>query len=367
MNKNISIAYPVFNGNEKKYLNECIDTGWISSKGDYIEKFEQKFAELVGSRYALSCSNGTVSLHLALLALGIKPGDEVIMPDLTYIATANAVVYCGATPIFVDIDRDTWNIDAEQIEAAITPKTKAIIVVHLYGNPADMKAIMEIAAQHQLYVIEDAAEAHGAKFDGKMVGNIGDIGSFSFYGNKIITTGEGGMVTMNNDELRDKVKLFKGQGVDPKRNYWHLVVGYNYRMTNIEAAIGLAQLENFDWHFKQRQRINKLYRKYLAENTDLFSMQKDQANSSHAYWMTSVVLNETVKIPRDELILKMADIGIETRPVFYAMHVMPPYQHEAKFPNSSYIAEQGISLPSHAKLSSRDVQYVVDKLVELCR
>jgi perosamine synthetase len=367
MKSKISIAYPIFNGNEKKYLNDCIDTGWISSKGEYIEKFETKFASMVGSKFALSCSNGTVSLHLALLALGIEEGDEVIMPDLTYIATANAVIYCNAKPVFVDVDKDTWNIDPLSIERAITKKTKAIIVVHLYGNPVDMKAVMKIASRHKLYVIEDAAEAHGAEFGGKKVGNIGDIGSFSFYGNKIITTGEGGMVTMNDTRIFDKVKLLKGQGVDPKKSYWHVVVGYNYRMTNIEAAIGLAQLEKFTWHFKQRKRIHELYKKSFEKYSDLFVMQKDQVGGINAYWMNSIILHPSVKISRDDLILKLAEDGIETRPVFYPMHVMPPYKQNDKFPNSTYIAQNGISLPTHAKLSKNDIEYIVAKIVEYCK
>ena len=242
----ISIANPILNGNERKYIDECIDTGWISANGRFVKEFEEKFAAFCGVRYALACCNGTVTLHLALLALGIGEGDEVIMPTLTYIATANAVRYCGATPVFVDSEADTWNISPEEIEKHITPRTKAIIPVHLYGLACNMDAILDIAKRHDLKVIEDAAEAHGAAWRNKLVGSMGDVGSFSFFGNKIITCGEGGMVTTNDPELYEKMKLLRAQGVDPNKRYWHTMVAYNYRMTNMQAAVGLAQLENVE-------------------------------------------------------------------------------------------------------------------------
>ena len=233
----ISIANPVFRGNEKKYLNECIDTGWVSANGRFIEEFQNQFAAFCGSRYALACSNGTVTLHLALIALGIGPGDEVIMPTLTYIATANAVRMVGAKPVFADSDPDTWNVDPAAVERAITPRTKAIIPVHLYGLSCDMTAIMDIADRHHIPVLEDAAEAHGAKWKGRMVGSMGAIGSFSFFGNKIITSGEGGMLVTDDEALYNTMKLYRSQGVDPsQKRYWHVVSGYNYRMTNLQAA-----------------------------------------------------------------------------------------------------------------------------------
>ena len=272
--KRISIANPVFNGNEKKYLNECIDTGWISANGRFVEEFEKTFAELCGCKYAVACSNGTVTLHLILVAMGIGPGDEVIMPDLTYIATANSVRYVGATPIFVDSEIETFNIDVTKIEEKITERTKAIMPVHLYGLPSQMDEIMKIAKKYNLLVIEDAAEAHASKFNNQTAGSFGDAASFSFFGNKIITCGEGGMITTNDEALYKKLKLLRGQAVSPEKKYWHIDVGYNYRMTNMQAAIGLAQLENIEWHIGERKRVAELYEKYLGGYKDYVVLQK---------------------------------------------------------------------------------------------
>lgn len=363
--KRISIASPVFNGNEKKYLNECIDTGWVSANGRFIDEFQSKFAEFCGVKYALACSNGTVTLHLALLALGIKEGDEVIMPTLTYIATANAVRYCGATPVFVDCERDTWNIDPDAIEKAITKRTKAIIPVHLYGLPCDMTKIMNISKKYNIPVIEDAAESHGAMWDGKKVGSFGAIGSFSFFGNKIITTGEGGMVVTNDKFLYDRMKLLRSQGVDPNKKYWHLEIAYNYRMTNMQAAVGLGQLEKIDWHLSQRMRIAKLYQKHLEKIKDYIEVQTIRETSTHSYWMYTIMLKDNVSKSRDEIMRLMEEHNIEMRPVFYPMNVMPPYfDADAHFPNSEKISSRGINLPTHALLTEEDIIFIVNCLEE---
>ena len=362
----ISIANPVLNGNEKKYINECVDTGWISANGRFVREFEEKFAAFCGTKYAIACSNGTVTLHLALKALGIGPGDEVIMPTLTYIATANSVTYCGATPVFVDSERDTWNIDCADIERKITPRTKAIMPVHLYGLAANMDAVMEIAKKHNLYVIEDAAEAHGAKWNGKTVGSIGDVGSFSFFGNKIITCGEGGMLTTNNEELYETMKLLRSQGVDPNKRYWHTTVAYNYRMTNLQAAIGLAQLEKIDWHLGERRRVAKLYDKYLPMLGDLVTVQVVPQQASHVYWMNSVMLSDKVSKSRDQVMEEMEARNIEMRPLFYPMHVMPPYEDSTvDCPVAESLATRGINLPSHAMLTEEHVKYIVESLKEI--
>ena len=237
----IFVAQPKMAGNERMYVLDCLDTNWISSNGKYIAAFEEAFAKYCGAKHAIAANNGTTALHLALVALDLKPGDEVIIPTVTYIATANAVRYCGATPVLVDVCADTMNINPADIERKITPKTRGIIPVHLYGHPADMDAVNRIATKHGLWVVEDAAEAHGAEVNGKKVGTLGTCATFSFFGNKIITTGEGGMVTTDDDELAAKLRLYRGQGMDPNRRYWFPVVGFNYRMTNIQAAIGLAQ------------------------------------------------------------------------------------------------------------------------------
>ena len=362
--KRISIANPIFNGNEKKYLMECIDTGWVSANGRFVTEFEKQFAEFCGCKYALSCSNGTVSLHLILSAMGIGPGDEVIMPTLTYIATANSVRYCGATPIFVDSQEGTFNMDPSKIEEKINEHTKAIMPVHLYGLPADMDAIMEVANRHGIPVIEDAAEAHGAECSGKKVGQFGLAASFSFFGNKIITCGEGGMVVTNDEALYERMKLLKGQAVSPQKKYWHVDVGYNYRMTNMQAAIGLGQLENISWHIEQREQIANLYAKYLGEYNEYVRLQEVPSKFRSVFWMSNAILSEKVTVDRDEVMNRMEASGIEMRPVFYPMHVMPPYLDEAaSFPIAEKIASRGISLPSHAGLTENDVKYVCDSLI----
>lgn len=359
--KKISMANPVFNGNEKKYLDECIDTGWISSAGRFVSDFEKSFAEYCGTRYALTCSNGTVSLHLALLALGIGKDDEVIIPTLTYIATANAVTYCGAKPVFVDSEMNTWNIDPSKIEEKITSRTKAIMAAHLYGQSADMDPILEIAKKHNLYVIEDAAEAHGATYKGKKVGSIGDIGSFSFFGNKIITTGEGGMVVTNNKELYDKMKALRSQGMDPNKRYWHTMVAYNYRMTNMQAAVGLAQLENIEWHLSERKRVSDLYKKYLKDLSDYVEIPKEMDWGKHVYWMYSIILRDNVKIDRNLFMQNMEKDGIEMRPLFYPMHTMPPYYEEnGNYPVAVHLGYRGINLPTHSLLKEEDIKFIVE-------
>lgn len=363
--KKISVAMPMFNGNEKKYLNECIDTGWISSAGKFVTQFEQKFAEFCGSKYALTCANGTVSLHLALVALGIGEGDEVIIPTLTYIATANTVKYCGATPVFVDSEEDTWNIDPAKIEEKITSRTKAIMPAHLYGHAADMGPIMELAKKYNLYVIEDAAEAHGATYKGKKVGSIGTVGSFSFFGNKIITSGEGGMLVTDDEELYNKMKFLRSQGMDPNKRYWHTELAYNYRMTNMQAAVGLAQLENIEWHLSERQRVAELYKKHFASLEEYVQLPKEMEWGHHVYWMFSIILKDNAQINRDELMKKLDEKGIETRPLFYPMHVMPPYYEETtEYGTAVKVASRGINLPTHSLLAEDDIKYIVECVKE---
>ncbi len=363
----IPISMPIFNGNEKKYLNECIDTGWVSANGHFITDFESKFAEFCGSKYAVACSNGTTALHLAIECLDIGPGDEVIMPTFTYIATANAVAYSGAKPVFVDVEPHTWNIDPDKIEDAITPRTKAILPVHIYGLPANMDNIIDIAKKYNLYVIEDAAEAHGAKWGDKSVGAIGNIGSFSFFGNKIITCGEGGMLVTNNELFSNKMKFLRSQGVDPNRKYWHLSLAYNYRMTNMQAAIGLGQLEQVSWHMNERQRVASLYKNNLSDYGDLFSMQAIPEKASPSYWMFTIKLSDKVKCERDVVMDRMEKNNIEMRPAFYPMHVMPPYYDASlSFPIAEEISKRSINLPSHANLTEEHINYIVKSLIDSC-
>jgi perosamine synthetase len=316
--------------------------------------------------HALTCTNGTVALHLALLALGIGPGDEVIVPTLTFVATSNAVMYVGAKPVMIDAEEQTWNMDPALIEAKITPQTKAIIVVHLYGHAVDLDAIMAIARRHRLYVVEDAAEATGARYKGKVVGSIGDIGTFSLFGNKVITTGEGGMITTNDPKLAAKVHLLKEQGMDPTRRYWHPVIGYNYRMTNVAAAIGLAQLEMIEWHITKRMQIAAWYMAELGAVPGL-SWQVVQPWARHVYQFFTVVLDSAMQVDRAEVIAHLASRGVEGRPVVYPSHALPPYAEITRgqsFPVADRISQRGINLPSSASLTEDDVRYVSECLAE---
>ena len=363
--RRLPVAAPALIGNERQYVMDCLESTWISSTGVYVDRFEAAFSEFCQSQYALTCSNGTVALHLALMALGVGPGDEVLVPTLTYVASANAVTYCGARPVFLESEPSTWNLDPKRIEERITPKTKAIIVVHLYGHPVDMDPVLEIASRHGLFVVEDAAEAHGARYRGKPVGSIGDVGTFSFYGNKILTTGEGGMVTTNSDDLAKRIRLLKGQGMDPGRRYWFPIVGYNYRMTNVAAAIGLAQLEKIDWHLERRRANANRYSKRLEGVSALFR-QVDQPWAQNVYWINSVVLADDVSKSRDEVMSELEDAGIETRPIFYPMHVLPMYQPELQgesYPIAERLSARGINLPSGPELSVEEIDYVCDRLI----
>lgn len=365
MRQFIPVAEPALIGNEKEYVLDCLESTWISSNGKYIERFERAFAEFCGVKHALSCCNGTVALHLALLALGVGPGDEVIVPTLTYVASANAVAYCGARPILVDSEPETWNINPGLILKHITPRTKGIMVVHLYGHPTDMDPILALARQHGLFVLEDAAEAHGAEYKGQRVGSIGEIATFSFYGNKVITTGEGGMVVTNDDDLARKVRQLKGQGQDPERRYWFPVRGYNYRMTNVEAAIGLAQMEKIDWHMQRRRENAEWYRKYLGGKAQ-FTLSPEMPWARNAYWINCVVLDGAFPLSRDAVMKELARAGVETRPFFYPMHTLPMYREAGtNFPLAERLAAQGINLPSSATLTEEDVAYVCHTLVEL--
>ena len=367
MSRFIPVAAPALVGNEKDYVIDCLESTWISSGGKYIEKFEQSFAEFCGVRHAVSCCNGTVALHLALLALGVGAGDEVIVPTLTFVATANAVAYCGARPVFIDSEAETWNMNPQLVERAITPRTKGIIAVHLYGHPTDMNPLIELAKARGLFVLEDAAEAHGAQYKGRTVGSIGEMATFSFYGNKIVTTGEGGIVTTDDDDLARRARQLKGQGQDPHRRYWFPMLGYNYRMTNIEAAIGLGQMERIDWHTARRREIAGWYRKYLGDAPQ-FALSPEAPWAESAYWIICVLLDEKFPVERDEVMMRLAESGIETRPFFYPMHTLPMYREAAasgQFPVAESLARRGFNVPSSATLTEEDVAYVCQKLIDL--
>ena len=371
MNKRfIPVSAPVLAGNELEYVTDCIESSWISSCGKYVGRFEAAFAEFCGARYAVSCCNGTAALHLSLLALGIGDGDEVIVPTLTFVATANAVTYCGARPRFADVDPQTWTLDPRSVEALITPRTRAIIPVHLYGHVADMDAINELARRHGLHVVEDAAEAHGAEWGTRRAGSLGHLGAFSFYGNKIITTGEGGMLVTDDEEMALRARQFMGQGMDFDRRYWFPVVGHNYRMTNLTAAIGLAQMECADWHVARRAEVVAWYEEELRHERGV-SWQSDRENATPAHWLFTIMLDEHLGVGRDDVMLGLSRHGVETRPVFYPMHVLPPYREAAvqdgTFPVAERVARRGLSLPTWAGMTRDTVAYICDALRDCLR
>ena len=350
------MAEPDIGSKEREYMNEAFDSGWISSKGPFISKFEDEFARFIGTRYALSCSNGTAALHLAVRALGIGEGDEVIVPNLTFASPANVVLYEKGKPVLVEIDKTYWCIDPDKVRESITKKTKAIIVVHLYGHPADMEPIMNIAGENGLKVIEDCAEAHGATYRSKKVGSIGDIGCFSFYGNKIITTGEGGMITSNSYELAERIRILRDHGMQPSRRYWHEEIGYNYRMTNIQAAIGLAQLESIEEKIKKHKWIARKYSEYICDEAEL---QPEMQWASNVYWLPTFMLNGYLGgASRDSLMTLLAKKGVESRPVFYPLNEMPPYRTETSFSNSTYVSYHGISLPVSNRFDEVDIRFI---------
>lgn len=356
----IPVYQPSLNGNEKKYVNECLDSTWISSKGKFVNQFESAFAEYVGIKHAATASNGTVAIHLALLALGISEGDEVIVPTLTYIASVNAIAYTGATPIFVDSLEETWQISPEDVIKKITPKTKAVMAVHLYGHPCDMDPLVEICKKHNIFLIEDCAEAIGTMYKGKHVGTFGDISTFSFFGNKTITTGEGGMVVTNDETLHDRSVHFKGQGLAKHRQYWHDVIGYNYRMTNICAAIGMAQLENITQVLIEKKRVADTYRSLLANTPIVFHNQVGE-NVYHSYWMCSILTSDAKE--RDALRTHLENQGIETRPLFYPAHTMPMYSAQyQRHPVAENIGWRGVNLPSYPGLKQEEIEFICKEI-----
>jgi len=360
--------YPVYmpslRGNEKKYVNECLDSSWISSKGKFVGEFEKNFSSFVGVKHSASVSNGTVALHLALVVLGVSPGDEVIVPTLTYIASVNAIKYTGAEPVFVDSVSGTWQMDVNDVRKKITPKTKAIMAVHLYGHPCDLAALKSLCREFNLFLVEDCAEAFGSFFEGKHVGSFGDIATFSFFGNKTITTGEGGMVVTNDDTLYDRVVHFRGQGLAKHRQYWHDVIGFNYRMTNICAAIGLAQLEMAESFIARKREIAAEYAAFLQDSS--VELHRESDNVIHSYWMVSALVPESGL--RDPLREFLEAKGIETRPLFYPVHTMPMYATGfQKFPVAEGLGWRGINLPSYPELATGDVEFIADAIKSFFR
>lgn len=356
------VAAPDLSGRESAYVNECLRSGWISSKGRFIGEFEAAFARYVGRRHAIATCNGTVALHLALAALGLEAGDELIVPSLTYVATANAVAYCGARPAFADIDPATWCLSVESAARLITPRTRGIMAVHLYGHPCEMSPLLELARRHDLWILEDAAEAHGATYDGRMAGSFGTAAMFSFFGNKVVTTGEGGMVLTDDDDLAERLRLLRSQGMDAEKRYWHPVIGFNYRMTNIAAAIGLAQMERVNQLVGDRRRIAGWYRKRLLGVRGL-TLPRNAPRADSIFWLYSVLVNDPAI--RDPLMAELAEAGIETRPFFHPVHDFPMYRDcrsDAGCPAAGAVGARGINLPTSSYLTEEDVDTIAAAL-----
>lgn len=359
----IPISQPSITQKEIDYITDAAKSGWVSSLGEYINNFEQQFAVYCGCKYAVSTSNGTTALHLALTALGIKAGDEIIIPDLTFVATANAVKYTGANVVIVDIDKDNLCINPQAIEQAITPRTKGIIPVHLYGHPANMAVINAIAHKHNLFVIEDAAEAHGAEFNGKKVGSLSNVGVFSFYGNKIITSGEGGMLTTNDESLYQRMAYLRDHAMSKEKRYWHTEVGFNYRMTNLQAALGLAQLERIDEILAHKKAIFEWYQDGL-KHTKGIRLNQQSAWAKNVYWMICLEVDGYSEAQRDKLIIQLKQRDIDSRPYFYPVSDLPMYNN-ADTPVTHTIYQQGINLPSYFDITKAQVDHICNQLEHL--
>ena len=368
----IPVWEPVLDGNEKKYVLHCLETNWISSLGSYITRFEETVAKWCGVPHAVACSSCTTGLHLALLALGIGPGDEVLVPDFTLIVSANTVIQAGARPVLVDADPRTWCIDPTKLEEKIGPRTRAILPVHMYGHPCDMPVIREIARRHDLLVVEDCAEAHGARIDGRMVGSFGDAACFSFYGNKILTTGEGGMVLCSDAALAEKMRLLRNQAFEHPR-FVHREVGFNYRLTNVQAAIGLAQAEKADEKVEKKREIARWYAEAFARVDDV-ELPWEAPGAVNVYWMYGVKLGDSFRRGRDGVMSAMKEKGVETRAFFCPMHRQPVFQGSdprfpdvsGEYPVSDDLWKRGLYLPSGLGLTLSQVEEVVEKLAE-CR
>lgn len=365
----IPVCEPTLGGNELKYVQQAVETNWISSAGSFIHDFESKFAEQCNARYGIACANGTVAMHLALATLGLEPGDEVIVPTFTMIATINAVTYCGATPVLVDSELDYWQMDVEQVAAKITPRTRAIIPVHIYGHPVDMDPLMELARKHGITVIEDAAESHGAEYKGRRTGSLGDAAGFSFYGNKIITTGEGGMITTNNREMAKLSWNLRDHAFSTDRHFWHKFVGFNYRMTNLQAAVGLAQVEQLDSFVAARRQHAADYSARL-ESIPGITTPPQAEWAKNVYWMYGLLVDKAeYGMSRDELRRVLADNGIETRTFFIPMHCQPIYWNAFKgqrYPIAEQLCRDGFYLPSASSLTLEEIEYITHVIREEC-
>lgn len=366
----IPVCEPELGEEELKNVMDCIKRKMISgTAGRYIEEFEEEFSKFCGVKYGIATTSGTTALHLAVESLDIGNGDEVIAPTLTNAATVFAIVYSGAKPVLVDSEPKTWNIDPNRIEEKITENTKAILPVHLYGHPADMNPILDIAEDHDLYVIEDAAEAHGAEYRGKKAGSFGEVGCFSFYANKIITTGEGGMIVTNSDEISEKARLLRNLAFSKEKRFLHDYIGFNYRMTNVQAAIGIAQLKKIDKFIEKKRQIAKLYNS-LLKNINGITLPREMDWAKNVYWMYSILVEDEFGVSRDVLMKKLEERGIETRTFFISMHQQPVFKKMGMFKKESYpvaeeLSKKGLYLPSGTGLARKQVEHVCNSIGEI--
>jgi perosamine synthetase len=365
----IPVNEPILNGNEKKYLIECIDTGWISSEGPFIKKFEEQFSAKINKKHGIAVCNGTAALEIAVEALGIKTGDEVIMPTFTIISCASAIIKSGAIPVLVDSDLNTWNMDVNQIESKITSKTKAIMVVHIYGLTVDMDPIVELAKKHHLKIIEDAAEAHGQTYKGKPCGSFGDVSVFSFYPNKLITTGEGGMILTDDDSIAEKLRSLRNLCFTAHKRFVHDELGWNMRMTNVQAAIGVAQLERWNESIARKREIGKLYTELLKDVKGIQLPIEKTDHSDNIYWVYGILLTDKSKTA-EQVMKLLAEKRIGTRPFFYPMHLQPIlnkmglYKSET-YPNAEIMYNYGFYLPSGLALTNEQIHEVATALREI--
>jgi perosamine synthetase len=351
------VSMPVLGGRELEYVTDAVTSGWISSLGAYVTRFEEEFADFCGTTHAITVSNGTVALHLALHALGIGEGDEVIVPDLSFIATANAVLMTGATPVFADIEADSLCLDPKSLAELVTPRTRAVIPVHLYGHPADMNAIRLVAEAHGLAVIEDAAEAHGSAIGGARVGSFGDCATFSFYANKNMTTGEGGMIVTNDDALAHEIRMLRDHAMSPKKRYWHERMGFNYRMTNLQAALGCAQMEQVNGFLEKRRALFDGYAQRLADVPGL-SLNREAPGTINSYWMICAEIEGADAPLRDRICAVLRTQGVDTRPYFYPMSQMPYIDLPANTPVAHRKSGSGFNLPTYLSLNDADLDTI---------
>jgi perosamine synthetase len=366
----VPVNEPLLDGNEKRYLAECIDSGWISSEGAFVRRFELEFAARVGRKHGIAVCNGSAALDAAVAALGLSTGDEVILPTFTIISCAAAVLRAGAVPVVVDCDPETWNMRADQVEERITPRSKAIMAVHIYGLPVDMEPILALATGHGLKIIEDSAELHGATCRGKPCGSFGDVSTFSFYPNKHVTTGEGGMIVTDDDVLAERCRALRNLCFQPGKRFVHEELGWNFRMSNLQAAIGLAQLERLNEFVARKREMGRLYREFFRDVPGIQHQPERTSFAENIYWVYGLVLHDVIAFDAEEAMRRLAKLNVQTRPFFWPMHEQPVFRRMGLFKGESHpvaerLARRGFYLPSGMALTEQQIRTVADAVREV--